>query len=53
MYKPYTIDRYKVYQFLEQTFALEYFLLCPISSSTLMLEDKVGDKLPLYLRMVK
>ena len=43
MYKPYTIDQYKVYQFLEQNFALEHFLLSPISGSALMLEDKAGD----------
>lgn len=45
MYKPYTIDQYKVYQFLEQNFALEHFLLSPISGSTLMLEDKMGDRI--------
>lgn len=50
MYKPYTIDQYKVYQFLEQNFALEHFLLSPISGSTLMLEDKAGDTIAFAFR---
>lgn len=40
MYKPYTIDQYKVYQFLEENFALDQFLLSPLSRNALMLEDK-------------
>ena len=27
MYKPHTIEQYKVYRFLEENFALEHFLL--------------------------
>lgn len=50
MYKPYTIDQYKVYEFLEQNFALEHFLLSPISGSALMLEDKAGDTIAFALQ---
>ena len=31
MYKPHTIEQYKVYRFLEENFALEHFLLAPLS----------------------
>lgn len=50
MYKPYTIDQYKVYQFLEENFALDQFLLSPLSRNALMLEDKVGDKIAFALQ---
>lgn len=50
MYKPYTIDQYKVYRFLEENFALENFLLSPLSRSALMLEDKAGDKIAFALQ---
>lgn len=45
MYKPQTIEQYKVYQFLAENFALEHFLLAPISRSGLQLEDKTGEKI--------
>ena len=45
MYKPHTIEQYKVYRFLEENFALEHFLLAPLSRFGLMLEDKTGEKL--------
>ena len=38
MYKPHTIEQYKVYRFLEENFALEHFLLAPLSRFGLMLE---------------
>lgn len=44
MYKPHTIEQYKVYRFLEENFALEHFLLAPLSRFGLMLEDKTGEK---------
>ena len=31
MYKPHTIEQYKVYRFLEENFALEHSLLCRAS----------------------
>ena len=42
MYKPHTIEQYKVYRFLEENFALEHFLLAPLSRFGLMLEDKTA-----------
>ena len=44
MYKPHTIEQYKVYRFLEENFALEHFLLAPLSRFGLMLEDKTEDR---------
>ena len=38
MYKPHTIEQYKVYRFLEENFALEHFLLAPLSRFGLMLD---------------
>ena len=38
-------DRYKVYRFLEENFALEHFLLAPLSRFGLMLEDKTDEKI--------
>ena len=45
MYKPHTIEQYKVYRFLEENFALEHFLLAPLSRFGLILEDKTGEKI--------
>lgn len=45
IYKPHTIAQYKVYRFLEENFALEHFLLAPLSHFGLMLEDKTGEKI--------
>ena len=45
MYKPHTIEQYKVNRFLEENFALEHFLLAPLSRFGLMLEDKTGEKI--------
>ena len=43
MYKPHTIEQYKVYRFLEENFALEHFLLAPLSRFKVM-DDWVGRK---------
>ena len=45
MYKPHTIEQYKVWQFLNQNFVMDQFLLAPISRNALMVEDKTGDRL--------
>ena len=45
MYKPHTIEQCKVQQFLDENFALEHFLLSPLSRTALMLEDTAGDKI--------
>lgn len=45
MFKPRTIEQFKVYRFLKEWFALDHFLISPISRSALLLEDRTGDKL--------
>lgn len=45
MYKPHTVEQYKIYQFLKQQFELERFLLSPLSRSALMLEDQTGERI--------
>lgn len=45
MYKPQTVEQFKIYRFLEKQFVMEHFLLSPISRSALMLEDQSGDKI--------
>ena len=45
MFKPRTIDQFRVHRFLEERFALDHFLVSPISRSALLLEDRAGDKL--------
>lgn len=42
MYKPQTIEQFKIHQFLQENFAMEHFLLSPLSRSSLLLEDKNG-----------
>lgn len=45
MYKPYTVEQYKVYQFIKKYFVTEHFLIAPLSRSALMLQDQAGDKI--------
>lgn len=45
MYKPYTIEQYKIHQFMKEEFELSHFLLSPLSRSALMLEDKTGAQI--------
>ena len=45
MYKPHTIEQFKVQQFLEHTFAIDHFLVSPLSRTALMLEDN-GSPFP-------
>ena len=45
MYKPHTIEQFKVQQFLEHTFAIDHFLVSPLSRTALMLEDKDGERI--------
>ena len=42
MYKPHTIEQYKIQQFLDANFAMEHFLVSPLSRTSLLLEDKTG-----------
>ena len=37
MYKPHTIEHYKIQRFLDETFAMEHFLVSPLSRASLLL----------------
>lgn len=45
MYKPHTVEQFKVWQFLKEEFHLEHFILSPVSRNALMLEDKASDRI--------
>lgn len=45
MYKPHTVEQFKVWQFLREHFVLEEFILSPVSRHALMLEDKAGERI--------
>ena len=45
MYKPHTVDQFKLWQYLKAHFVLEAFILSPVSHNALMLEDKTGAKI--------
>ena len=45
MYKPHTIEQYKIQRFLEESFAMEHFLVSPLSRTSLLLEDETGEQL--------
>ena len=42
MYKPHTIEQYKIQRFLDDTFAMEHFLVSPLSRTSLLLEDTIS-----------
>ena len=45
MHKPHTIEQYKIQQFLDANFAMEHFLVSPLSRTSLLLEDKTGEQI--------
>ena len=45
MYKPHTIEQYKVLQYMKEHFQMDQFILSPLSRSSLMLEDMKGEKI--------
>ena len=45
MYKPHTIDQYKVFRHMRENFVLENFLISPLSPSSLLLEDRDGNQI--------
>lgn len=45
MYRPHTVEQYKIYRFIKERFELEYFLLSPLSRNALMLEDHIGAQI--------
>lgn len=50
LYKPHTIEQYKIYRFIKEQFELEHFLLSPLSRSALLLEDHTGDRIAFCLQ---
>lgn len=53
MYKPHTIEQYKIQQFLDHTFAMEHFLVSPLSRSALMLRTDAVSGLPFPFQTTK
>lgn len=53
MYKPHTIEQYKIQRFLDETFAMEHFLVSPLSRTSLLLEDETGEQLAFGFWMTK
>lgn len=45
MYKPRTVEQFKVMEFLKDNFQVEYLLVAPVSRSGLMIEDRNGDRM--------
>lgn len=45
MYRPHTVEQYKIYRFIKERFELEHFLLSPLSRTALMLEDHTGAQI--------
>lgn len=45
MFKPHTIEHYKVFQFLKEQFELESCVVSPLSRCALMLEDHTGERI--------
>ncbi len=45
MYKPHTVEQFKVWEFLKEQFHLDHFILSPVSRNALMLEDKAGERI--------
>ena len=45
MFKPYTIEQYKVYRFLKERLALAHFVLSPLSRTVFLAEDSSGDRM--------
>ncbi len=44
MYKPQTIEQFKVYQYMQNHFEMDAVILSPLSRHSLMLEDMTGAK---------
>lgn len=47
MYKPQTIEQFKIVQYLKQEhgFVMDQFILSPLSRSAVLLEDRTGDQI--------
>lgn len=53
MYKPHTIEQYKIQQFLDANFVMEHFLVSPLSRTSLLLEDKTGEQIAFGFLIIK
>ena len=45
MYKPRTVEQFKVMEFIREAFQVECFLVSPVSRTCLMIEDGTGNRL--------
>ncbi len=45
MYKPQTIEQFKVYQYMQKHFEMDAVILSPLSRHSLMLEDMTGARI--------
>ncbi len=45
MYKPQTIEQFRVYQYMQKHFEMDAVILSPLSRHSLMLEDMTGAKI--------
>lgn len=45
MYKPRTVEQFKVMEYLKENFHMECLLVAPVSRSSLMIEDEIGDRM--------
>ena len=49
MYKPQTIEQFKIFRFLkERGFVMDQFILSPLSRTALLVEDSVGGSAGLF-----
>jgi hypothetical protein len=50
MYKPHTVEQYKIVKYLkeDQHFVMDHFILSPLSRSVLLLENRTGTQLAFY-----
>lgn len=45
MYKPRTVEQFKVMEYIKENFHVECLLVAPVSRSSLMIEDEIGDRM--------
>lgn len=45
MYKPHTIEQFKIHQYMKANFEMDSFILSPLSRTSMMLEDATGEKI--------
>lgn len=45
MYKPQTVNQFRVWRFLQEQFQMEHIIIAPTSRNALMIEDENGEQL--------